>query len=318
MNPWFIAFYNTFTTPDFYKSALEMSAPLMLASIGGLFSEKTGVTNIALEGIMLMGAFSAVVGSYFFNPYVGVLIAIAVGMAIASLHAWVSIKYAANQIVSATAVILLSYGITGFLLQKIFGHPGNSPVVDRIPKLVIPGVINIPFIGVIFGQLSPFVWAAFASVIVAWFVIYKTKLGLRMRVVGENPEAADSLGVNVYRIRYFGVIMSGFFAALGGAYLSMNLGQFTEKMTNGRGFIALAAMIFGNWKPKGIFYATLLFGFAEALNMQLQSQSVLQLPSSVQNLFGIIPYLVTLIAVAGLVGKSRPPAADGIPYIKEH
>ncbi|MGC8705007.1 MAG: ABC transporter permease [Athalassotoga sp.] len=319
MNEWIQAILNVFTNPTFYKSTLTQSTPLILAAMGGVFSETTGVTNIALEGIMLMGAFGGVMGSYFTgNPWYGLALGTFFGLAMAALHAWASIKYGADQIISGTALILLAQGITGFALVELFGQPGSTDLVRSIPLVDLGSFKDVPFFGQIFGNLSPFVYMAFASVIFGWILIYKTKLGLRMRSVGNNPEAADTLGINVYNVRYFGVIMSGLFAALGGAYLSIGeLGQFTTNMTNGRGFIALAAMIIGNWNPVGAMSASLLFGAATAFNNQLQSQSVLNLSTNTQYIFGMIPYIITLIVVAGFIGKSRAPSADGIPYIKE-
>jgi ABC-type uncharacterized transport system permease subunit len=292
---------------------------LILAALGGVYAETTGVTNIALEGIMLMGAFGGVAGSYFTgNPWYGLALGVLLGSMLAALHAWASIKYGADQIISGTALILLAQGITGFALVELFGQPGSTDLVRSIPLVKLGGFENVPFVGSIFGSLSPFVYIAFISVLMSWFLIYKTKLGLRMRSVGNNPEAADTLGVNVYNIRYFGVMMSGVLAAIGGAYLSIGeLGQFTTNMTNGRGFIALAAMIIGNWNPTGAMLAALLFGAASAFNNQLQSQSVLSLSTNTQYIFGMIPYIITLIVVGGLIGKSRAPTADGIPYIKE-
>ncbi len=319
MNEWIQAILNVFTNPTFYKSTLTQSTPLILAAMGGVFSETTGVTNIALEGIMLMGAFGGVMGSYFTgNPWYGLALGTFFGLAMAALHAWASIKYGADQIMSGTALILLAQGITGFSLVELFGQPGSTDLVRSIPLVDLGSFKNVPFFGQIFGNLSPFVYMAFASVVFGWILIYKTKLGLRMRSVGNNPEAADTLGINVYNVRYFGVIMSGLFAALGGAYLSIGeLGQFTTNMTNGRGFIALAAMIIGNWNPVGAMSASLLFGGATAFNNQLQSQSILNLSTNTQYIFGMIPYIITLIVVAGFIGKSRAPSADGIPYIKE-
>ncbi len=319
MNEWIQAILNVFTNPTFYKSTLTQSTPLILAALGGVFSETTGVTNIALEGIMLMGAFGGVMGSYFTgNPWYGLALGTFFGVAMAALHAWASIKYGADQIISGTALILLAQGITGFALVELFGQPGSTDLVRSIPLVDLGAFKQVPFVGAIFGNLSPFVYIAFASVAFGWILIYKTRLGLRMRSVGNNPEAADTLGVNVYNVRYFGVLMSGFFAALGGAYLSIGeLGQFTTNMTNGRGFIALAAMIIGNWNPVGAMLASLLFGSATAFNNQLQSQSVLNLSTNTQYIFGMIPYIITLIVVGGLIGRSRAPSADGIPYIKE-
>lgn len=315
----FKAIIDAFTNPIFYSLTLSAATPLLFASLGGLFSEKTGVTNIALEGIMLLGAFSGIVGTALFgNPWIGIILAMMAGVSAAALHAWASINFQANQIVSATAIILLAQGLTGFLLEPIFGKPGSTDIYDKIPKIELDFLGKDSFLYDMIGSLSPFVYLALILVVVSWFIIYKTKLGLRIRAVGENPEAADTLGVSVYGIRWFGVLMSGLLASLGGAYLSVGeLGQFTENMTNGKGFIALAAMILGNWTPKGALFACLLFGAADAMNLQLQSNPSLAISSSVKPLFNLIPFVITLIVVAGFVGKTRAPAADGEPYEKK-
>ena len=311
--------WNIFTNPLFYKLTLTASTPLLFASLGGVFSEITGVVNIALEGIMLLGAFSSVVIAYYTgSAWLGFLLSIPIGIGFSWFHAWASIKWRGNQIVSATALILVAQGLTGFLMEPIFGQPGQTPYVGRIDEINIPGVSNIPFLGEAIGTISPIVLLAFALVAFTWFLIYKTPLGLRMRAVGENPEAADTLGVNVFKIRYFGVLMSGALASMGGAFLSIGeVGNFRELMTGGRGFIALAAMILGNWNPIGAMWACLLFGMSEALANQLQSSPLLNVSATVKPLFNLFPFIVTLVVVAGLIGRTRPPAADGVPYEKE-
>jgi len=312
------AIWEIFTNPAFYKLTLTAATPFIFASLGGVFSEITGVVNIALEGIMLMGAFVSIVfTSVTGNPWIGLLFAILVGLGMAWLHAWASIKWRGNQIVSGTALILLAQGVTGFLMEPIFGRPGQTDIVGKIPELRIPLLMKNEFLAQSIGELSPMIYIAFGCVALAWFIIYKTRLGLRMRAVGENPEAADTLGVNVYMIRYFGVLMSGIMASLGGAFLSVGeVGNFRELMTGGRGFIALAAMILGNWNPVGAMWASLLFGFSEAFANQLQSSSVLHVASSTKPLFNMFPFIVTLIVIAGFIGKTRSPAADGVPYEK--
>jgi len=313
-----MALYEIFTNPQFYKLTLTAATPFIFASLGGVYSEVTGVVNIALEGIMLMGAFFSIVFTFALgSPWIGVAAAIVIGLGMAWLHGWASIKWCGNQIVSGTALILLAQGITGFLMEPIFGQPGQTDIVGRIPEIRIPGLANIPFIGDAIGTLSPLIYIAFGSVALTWFIIFKTKLGLRMRAVGENPEAADTLGVNVHMVRYFGVLMSGVMAALGGAFLSVGeVGNFRELMTGGRGFIALAAMILGNWNPVGAMWASLLFGFSEAFANQLQSSPLLHVSSNVKPLFNMFPFVVTLVVVAGFIGRTRPPAADGVPYEK--
>lgn len=314
-----LALWDTFTNPLFYKLTLTATTPLLFAALGGVFSEITGVVNIALEGIMLLGAFFSVVVTYYTgNVWLGFLSVIPIGVGFVWFHAWASIKWRGNQVVSGSALILIAQGLTGFLMEPIFGQPGQTPYVGRIPEVTIPGLSKIPFLGEAIGTQSPIVYLAFALVLFAWVLIYKTPLGLRMRAVGENPEAADTLGVNVFAIRYFGVLMSGALAAMGGAFLSIGeVGNFRELMTGGRGFIALAAMILGNWNPIGALWACLLFGMSEALANQLQSSPLLHVPATAKPLFNLFPFIVTLVVVAGLVGKTRPPAADGIPYEKE-
>uniref|UniRef100_A0A7C5RK85 ABC transporter permease n=1 Tax=Fervidobacterium thailandense TaxID=1008305 RepID=A0A7C5RK85_9BACT len=312
------AVLSIFINPQFYKIALTVATPLIFASLGGVFSEITGVVNIALEGIILMGAFTSVVFTYLTgNVWFGVLMAIVAGLLMALLHAWGSIKWAGNQVVLGTALILLSQGITGFLMEPIFGQPGQTDFVGKIDEITIPGLAKVPFIGQVIGEISPFVYIAFGCVAFGWWLIYKTKLGLRMRAVGENPEAADTLGVNVYAIRYFGVLMSGVFASLAGAYLSVGeIGQFKELMSGGRGFIGLAAMIVGKWNPIGAMLSSLFFGFFGAFANQLQSLQQIQVPANVKPLFDTIPFILTIVVVAGVVGRSRPPKADGVPYEK--
>jgi ABC-type uncharacterized transport system permease subunit len=283
--------------------------PLLFTALGGMFSERSGVTNIALEGIILFGALTAAVvverfeaalgpGPHPWLPWVGVLSAILVGGLVAAVHAMVSIKYRADQIISATAINLLALGAPSLVLTYFYGNATNSQeVVNRLPLLL---------------GLSPLVYLAFLLVPVAWWVLFKTPFGLRLRAVGEHPEAADTLGVNVYRLRYTGVILSGVLAGLAGAYLSIGfLNQFVRGMSAGMGFIALAAMIFGNWHPLGILFSTLLFGFASALAIQLQGTEIL--PAVLVQAF---PYVVTVLVLAGFIGRSRPPAAVGKPYEK--
>ncbi|HRV38437.1 MAG TPA: ABC transporter permease, partial [Fervidobacterium sp.] len=290
-----LAILSVFINPQFYKIALTVATPLMFASLGGVFSETTGVVNIALEGIILMGSFTSVVFTYLTgNVWFGVLMAVVSGIILALLHAWGSIKWSGNQIVLGTAITLLAQGLTGFLMEPIFGQPGQTDFIGKIDEITIPGLVEVPFIGQVLGEISPFVYIAFGCVAFGWWLIYKTKLGLRMRAVGENPEAADTLGINVYGIRYFGVIMSGVFASLAGAYLSIGeIGQFKELMSGGRGFIGLAAMIVGNWNPVGAMLASLFFGFFGAFSNQLQSLQQIQVAANVKSLFDTIPFILT-------------------------
>ncbi len=305
-----------------FASTIRAAAPLILAALGGIFSERSGVVNIALEGIMLIGAFFAMMISYFgaqfgLPPLVsaisGMVGAIIFGFLISMIHAVVSIRFRADQVVSGVAINILALGLTGFLLQLIFQTSGNSPSVPNLSAAPIPGLANIPIVGDIFFNQPPIVYIALIAVPVSSFVLFRTPLGLRLRSVGEHPKAADTVGVNVFSLRYLGVGLSGVLAGLGGAYLSIGqLNIFTEGMTNGRGFIALAAVIFGKWNPWGALGACLLFGFADAVQISLQNAGV-NIPS---DFLLMLPYVLTLVALAGFIGRSNPPAASGVPYEK--
>ncbi|MDN5342064.1 ABC transporter permease [Oceanotoga sp. DSM 15011] len=314
---WIEAIFTALISPLFYKLTILSALPLIFASIGGVFTEKTGVTNIALEGIMKLGAFTSTAFTFLTgNVWIGLLMGIISGAILAYLHAYVSIEWGADQIVSATALIILAQGIVGFLMVPVFNQEGQSDFVSKIPLVRIPAIQKIPFIGEIFGEITIFFYIAIVVIIASWYLLYKTPLGLRMRAVGENPKAADTLGVNVKGIRYFGVLMSGLLAGLGGVYIVLgDLGQFQEHMPAGKGFIALAAMILGNWNPIGAMWASLLFGAAEAMNIQLQT--LLELPSEAKALLNLLPFILTLIVVGGFVGKTRAPAASGKSYEKE-
>ena len=315
---WIEAIFATLASPLFYRLTILSALPLVFAAIGGVFSEKTGVTNIALEGIMKIGAFTSIAFAIKFdNPWLGLIMGMLAGVILAALHAYVSIEWSADQIVSATALILIAQGLVGFLMIPIFGHKGQTNfVTHKLPTVELPFIKDIPFIGAIFNNLTIFFYFAIIIIFASWYLIYKTPLGLRMRAVGENPKAADTLGVNVKKIRYFGVLMSGLLAGLGGVYIALgDIGQFVEDMPSGKGFIALAAMILGNWNPVGAMWASLLFGAAEAMNIQLQS--MLTLPSEMKTLLNLLPFVITIIIVGGFVGKTRAPAADGQPYEKE-
>ncbi len=284
-------------------STIRLSTPLILAALGGLFSERSGVINIALEGMMLAGAFTAAAVTYAVgSPYVGLAAGMAAGMLIAAIHAVACIRYKADQVVTGTAINILMLGLPAFLSGAFFLSSGSTP---QIPKEQL-----IPWIPIVI---------AFALVPISWYVLYKTPFGLRLRSVGENPEAADAAGVKVARMRYAGVLLSGVLAGLGGAYLSIGQSSlFTRNMTSGRGFIALAALIFGKWRPVQTLLACLLFGFTEAISIQMQG--VVKLPSGDDipvQFIQMVPYVLTIIVLAGFIGSSRPPRALGIPYEKE-
>jgi general nucleoside transport system permease protein len=295
-------------------ATLMGAAPLIFAGLGGVYSEKSGVVNIGLDGMMIMGAFFAVLGtSRTNNPYIGVICAIVAGMAIAAIHAFLSIHLKADQIISGTAINLFSAALTSFLIMKLFGKGGQTDSVTKFPYNPSHFLTNIPYLGKIVSDINWFVVAALIMVFVTHFIINKTALGLRIRSVGEHPKAADTLGISVYGIRYLCVIISGALAGLGGAALSIGITPlYREGMVSGRGFIALAAMIFGNWKPIGTMWACFLFAFASSFQMLAQSFGW-NLPSE---LYSSIPYILTMLALAGFVGKTTPPAADGQPYHK--
>jgi general nucleoside transport system permease protein len=282
-------------------SAIRLATPLVLAALGGLYSERSGVINIALEGIMLAGAFTAAAITYYAgNPFVGLAAGILAGMAVAGIHAVACIRFRADQVVTGTAIIILMTGIPALLSGAFFLSSGSTP---QIPKENL-----IP--------LTPVV-IAFVMVPLTWYVLYRTPFGLRLRAVGENPEAADAAGVSVNGMRYTAVLISGALAGIGGAYLSIGQSSlFTRNMTSGRGFIALAALIFGKWRPVQTMLACLLFGFTEAVAIQLQG--VRFGGEEIPNQFiQIIPYVLTIVVLAGFIGTSRAPRALGIPYQKE-
>ena len=315
-----------------FASMLRYATPLIFGALGGMFSERSGVVNVGLEGMMLMGAFFGIMAADKLDSwFLGLLVGILSGGAMALIHAIWSVHLRADQIISGFAINFLALGITGYLFIDIYGQEGTPTDIPSIPA------VNLDFlsgplgwlgdldwiggqpagiftaIGLIFGNLNLMIWIALILIPLSWVVLFKTPLGLRIRAVGEHPRAADTVGIDVYRIRYGAVIASGMLAAAGGAFLSIGfVNSFNENMTAGRGFIALAAMIFGNWRPFGAAAACLLFGFSSALAQRLPEYS-----ESAAVLFQALPYVLTLIAVAGVIGRSIPPAADGRPYQKQ-
>ena len=277
------------------KTVLGMATPLIFAAMGGLISEKSGVMNIALEGLMLIGAFFGVVGAHYFeSAWLGLLLGILAAAVTAWIHAFWSITLRADQIVAATAIILLGSGLTVFMMLRLFGQSGQSPRVDRLPTF--------------WGRVSILVPVAFLLVPIVWWVLNRTKIGLHIQAAGESPRAAESVGINVNLYRYVCVTLSGVLAGLGGAYLSIgDLSIFSREMTQGRGFIALAAVIFGNWTPFGTLAACLLFAAAQALPIQAQATGL----GINRDLLLALPYLLTLVAIAGFVRRSRAPAGLG-------
>ena len=291
---------------------LSLSTPLIFAALGGMYSERSGIINIALEGKMLIGAFVAVAVSYFTeSPWLGILGAMIVGGLVGLLHAWLSIDLKANHVVSATAINITAVGLTNVLIIAVWNQPGASPLVDRIHPIDVPILSSLPVIGELFSSQNLLAYIALALVPISYHVLFRTPWGLRVRAVGEHPRAADTVGVNVRLMRYMAVVISGMLGGIGGAYLSVGvLAVFTKQMTAGRGFIALGAMIFGKWKPWGLLGACLIFGFADALQLVLQAQGV-PIPT---HFLMALPYVFTMIALAGFVGKAVAPAAIGESY----
>ena len=293
---------------------LRFATPLIFAAMGGILSERSGVINIGLEGMMLLGAFFGIYGSDLTGSWVGgLVVAAAAGAALGLVHAVVSIQLRADQVVSGTGINILALGVTGYVFIYHYGTQGTPAEVSRVPDVTLPGVQDIPFVGDAIGHANLLTWAALILVPLLTLFLFRTRGGLRLRSVGEKPRAADTVGLPVIRTRYLAVISSGALAAIGGAYLSIALlGSFNENMTAGRGFIALAAVIFGGWRPWGALAGALLFGFSTALAQRLPAFS-----ESTAVLFQALPYVLTLVVVAGVIGRSRPPAAIGVPYVKE-
>jgi general nucleoside transport system permease protein len=298
---------------NFLGGTLRATTPLLLAALGGLFSERSGVTNIALEGTILFGALAAAVSAQLieapfvtqnpnavvaYAPWLGLLIGAGVGGLVGLLHAFISIRYKADQVISGTAINLMAVGIPALVLTGLYDNQTTSVATEnRLPE---------------WGGFSPLVYLAFILVPVVWYVVYRTPFGLRLRSVGEHPEAADSVGINVRRVRYTAVILSGVLAGLAGAYLSIGiLNQFIGNMSAGRGFIALAALIFGKWNPWGVLGATLLFGAFDALRIQLGGGNLLP-PTVLES----VPFILTMLVLAGFIGRAIPPKAIGKPFEK--
>ncbi len=291
-------------------SSIRLATPLIFAALGGMFSERAGVINIALEGLMLAGAFTAAVATYELNdPYLGFVCGMAVGAVVALVFAIAVIKFEADQVVTGFAVSLLMLGLPAVISSRLYDSAGSTQQIAK--EFLLPDYYN---------RVSLASILAFALVPVCWYVLYKTPFGLRIRAAGENPAAADAAGVNVIRLRYIAVVLSGVLAAAGGAYLSIGQSSlFTRGMTAGRGYIALAALILAKWKPIPVLFACLFFGFTEALAIQMQG--VIKMPSGEDvpvQFIQMIPYVLTIIVLAGFIGLSRAPKALGIPYRKEN
>jgi simple sugar transport system permease protein len=291
-----------------FASTIRMAVPYTLAGLGGTYSERAGVVNIGLEGQMLSGAFAAVaVTNLLGSPWLGLSAAIGVGMLLGLVHGIVCISFKADQIVSGLAIIIFSSGITVFFSWLLF----DKTQIKAIATLKVPVLHELAFFEAFFSQIPPLVFVTVLIVLVSHVILFKTVIGLRLRSVGEYPKAADTLGVNVYRMRYLAVVISGGLAGMGGAYLSLEHAHyFVKGISAGRGFIGLAAMIFGKWTPLGTAGAGLLFGFGEAVKPYL--------PKVVPSQFiDMVPYLLTLFVLASAIGRATPPAAVGLPYSKE-
>jgi simple sugar transport system permease protein len=308
-------------TPELFASAVRLATPIAITAAGAAICERSGVVNIALEGLMLVASFAAVATALLTgNVWLGVVAALVAATTFAALHAWASINLRADQVVSGTAINLLALGVTGFLMETMFGHPGSTDSVTTIPPVFDfphggPGLLGTlwTWIDVVFLSYTPLVYVGmFMAVFLTW-AMYRTRWGLRLRALGEHPRAADTVGVSVLGGRWVAVLISGAMAGLAGANLTLEqVGTFTENMTNGRGFIALAANIFGRWVPGGAYLASLLFGFADALQFKLQLFSdVIKIPPQ---FFLMLPYLLTVIVLAGVMGRAVGPAAVGKPY----
>ncbi len=295
-----------------FAAMLRYATPLIFAALGGLFSERSGVVNIGLEGGLLTGAFfgfwaAAATGSW----VIGVGAAAVFGGLLGLILAVFCVSLRADQIVVGTGINILALGVTTYIFRALYGVGGTPPNVDRIPNLSIPGLRDIPFVGAILGDLNLMIWLALAAVVLSWLVLWRTPIGLRIRAVGENPEAAEGVGVNVYLVRYACVVVGGAIAALGGAYLSFGfLDGFNENMTAGQGFIGLAVLILGKWRPFPILFAALLFGLSSAVADRLGDVGLSP------DLLRTIPYVTCLVALVGFIGRATPPAADGRPYIR--
>jgi general nucleoside transport system permease protein len=308
---------NSILTAGVLASTLRFATPLAFAAMGGILSERSGVVNIGLEGMMLTGAFFGIWGAEVSGSWgVGILVAMLSGGILALVHAVFCIHLRTDQIVSGFAVNFLALGLTGYLFSSIYPN-GLPSEISRVPNVDLGFLRDIGVIGDflddVIGNLNLLVWLMLAVVILTYLVLFKTPIGLRIRSVGEHPRAADTVGISVYGVRYAAVVTSGVLAALGGAFLSIGfVGSFAENMTSGRGYIALAAVIFGKWRPGWAFAAALLFGFGFAIAIPLQREADVS-----ENLISMVPYVLTLVALVGLIGRSIPPAAVGRPYVKQ-
>ena len=298
---------------DYLAASLRLAVPLAFAALGGLYSERSGVLNIALEGMLLTGAFTSAAATFYTgNVWIGVLAALVFGGLVGLLHAFLCVTWRVDQLVSGLAINLVASGLTSFLARLVF-HGGSAQRLPGIEPISIPVLANIPLLGLL--QQDIFVYLIFVLVLLSTYILFYTNPGLTLRSVGEYPKAADTSGISVQRVRYICVIISGCLAGLGGAYLTLvQVKYFAEGMSAGKGFIAIAALIFGKWHPVGTALACLLFAATEALQLRIQALGI-NIP---YQFLVMLPYAIAILALVGLAGKSTPPAALGVAYVKEN
>ncbi len=304
----------SFSLTGMLESTVVRAVPIALGGLAGVLSERVAVVNIGIEGMLLSGAFTGAVVGSLFGGVIGIVGAMLVGGLFGFILGALVITYRVDQIIAGVAINLFVLGMTSYVSSQVlteYRQLNNAPVFRAWP---IPFLSDIPVVGPVLFQQNLFVYGAFVMVMVATYYLFHTRSGLRARAVGEHPAAADTLGIDVYKVRYINVTIAGMVAGFGGAWFTLgSVGRFDEGMTGGRGFIGLAAMIFGRWHPVGALLAALVFGFADSLQQKL---AILQTPIPSEFL-AMAPYIATIILVAGLIGRARPPAADGKPYIKE-
>jgi len=300
---------------------LDYTMPILFAALCGVLSESAGVVNIGLDGIMRFGAFFGLLGAFFsHSPWIGLLFGIAIGCLVGALHAFITIRWNGDQTVSGTAINVIAVGLMTYLLEYVFSTTGYSPQLQnyfgaQAYRMHLPFLARIPLLGA-FSNLSFMIWFGFICTVLMHVLLYHTVLGLRIRTCGENPKAATTLGINVFRIRWFAVMVGAALAGIGGATLSISsFSGFSDSMPNGVGFIGLAAMIFGKWTPFGALGAALLFGTGQIVQSIIAVTGIA--PKLAPGLTLILPYVLTLAVLAGFVGKSIGPVADGLPYYKE-
>jgi general nucleoside transport system permease protein len=312
--------FDIFFSPETLSSTIRMSVPLIFACLAGLWSERSGIVDIGLEGKMLAAAFTAAAaGAYYGSPWIALLLAIVVSIGFSLIHGYASINQRGNQVVSGVAINMLAAGLAVVLGNEWFKEGGRTPPLppeSQFPVFSLPGVETLPYLKIISGH-SILVYLAFALIAVTAWALAKTRFGLRLRAVGENPHAVDTAGISVAKLRYQAVIIAGILCGFAGAYLSVALqGSFVRDMTAGRGFMALAALIFANWRAWPALWACLLFGYLQAVGLRMQGFKLGDVEIPVQ-FINMLPYVMTVVLLAGFIGKSVPPRASGIPYTKD-